>query len=106
MKKSFILIFLLLLLVVGFSLAIAIATQSKAQTSSSQKAQPNYILGPHVIGSGGVMAAAGPNNRHWATAGQTLVGVMAGPNNIVLAGFWHLPVFIPDHGFRIKMMRD
>ncbi len=99
MKKPLILIFLIVLLIVGFSLATVITSHSKPQTgamqSSSQKTQQTYILGPRVIGSGGVLGATGQNHLHFATAGQLVVGGAQGANNIVLPGFWHMLVILP-----------
>lgn len=60
-----------------------------AQINSSDKSeQTNYILTRHVFGSGGIIGASSANQRHHATAGQTLVGGMQGTNNILLSGFW------------------
>lgn len=55
----------------------------------------NYFLARSVMGTGGVLGAQGPNHFHNATAGQTLVGGMHGPNHFLASGFWLPAGYIP-----------
>jgi hypothetical protein len=72
----------------GFFLQFTGST-AVAQIKSSYKfEQANYILARHVFGSGGIIGASSANQRHHATAGQTIVGGMQGTSNLLLSGFW------------------
>ncbi len=99
MKKPSILIQLFLFLGFVFWFAIVLTGQDKAQPDassySSKTAQPNYILGRYVIGSGGVISSTSTNFIHRATAGETCVADMQGANHIMLSGFWQTVVFEP-----------
>ncbi len=61
--------------------------------NSSNTEQTNYIIVRYVIGSGGIMGAAGTNYFHFATAGETVVGGMQNANNFLLSGYWHAGAF-------------
>lgn len=61
-----------------------------ATDSASQNSAPtaSYLLTRSVMGCGGIIRANSPNYLQNGTAGETLVGGIAGSKNLLLSGFW------------------
>jgi len=97
MKKPLIQIYLILHLIV-ILIPFALPSNTKAQiettTVDSKATQQNYVLGPFVIGSGGVSGASSLNYLHSATSGEIVVDGIENSNNFLHSGFWYLQIFL------------
>jgi len=88
MKKLFSVVALSLIFCLGFFHAIT-SSIAIAQVDSLRKSElANYRIGRYVFGSGGVIGATSPNQRHHATVGQTFVGGAHSTNHFLRSGFW------------------
>lgn len=88
MNKLFSVVALWLIFCFGFFHTMTDSIAIAQVDSLSKSEQANYRIGRYVIGSGGVIGAMSPTQRHHATVGQTAIGTVTGTNHILRSGFW------------------
>lgn len=88
MKKLISVVALCFIFCLGFFHAIT-SSIAIAQVDSLVKSElANYRIGRYVFGSGGVLGAKSPTQRHHATIGQTFIGGASSMNHFLRSGFW------------------
>jgi hypothetical protein len=80
------------LTIILISLPTASAVYAGDAVLSTTPHQATYSIGKWVMASGGTLGAASQNYLHYGTVGQTTVGGSQSANNILVAGFWLVPL--------------